>query len=148
MPAATQTIMNIILSAARQTQVGNGPSASSSSQPSLAQAQSSSGISSAPPPASQTAATQTVPQGTGQAPPPAPMLQLANPVLQTAAPAPHPNHAAPHHHLPTNMARVFKLQFDARRIICCSQTSIIVGWDFANGDEQIIEASRFFAPIE
>jgi F-box and WD-40 domain protein 1/11 len=46
------------------------------------------------------------------------------------------------------MARVFKLQFDARRIICCSQTSIIVGWDFANGDEQIIEASRFFAPIE
>jgi len=46
------------------------------------------------------------------------------------------------------MARVFKLQFDARRIICCSQTSTIVGWDFANNDAQIIEASRFFAPIE
>ncbi|KAB8304984.1 hypothetical protein EYC80_004294 [Monilinia laxa] len=45
-------------------------------------------------------------------------------------------------------ARVFKLQFDARRIICCSQTPIIVGWDFANGDEDIIEASRFFAPME
>lgn len=47
-----------------------------------------------------------------------------------------------------SMARVFKLQFDARRIICCSQTPIIVGWDFANGDGQIIEASRLFAPIE
>lgn len=41
-------------------------------------------------------------------------------------------------------ARVFKLQFDARRIICCSQDPRIVGWDFANGDEEIIEASRFF----
>ena len=43
-------------------------------------------------------------------------------------------------------ARVFKLQFDARRIICCSQDPKIVGWDFANGDEQIIECSRFFSP--
>ncbi|KAL8826568.1 MAG: hypothetical protein Q9191_003719 [Dirinaria sp. TL-2023a] len=41
-------------------------------------------------------------------------------------------------------ARVFKLQFDARRIICCSQDPKIVGWDFANGDERIVEASRFF----
>lgn len=41
-------------------------------------------------------------------------------------------------------ARVFKLQFDARRIICCSQDPKIVGWDFANGDEDIIECSRFF----
>jgi len=73
------------------------------------------------------------------------------PALATAiapAPAPAPAHvAAPHHHnhLPD---RVFKLQFDARRVICCSQTTVIVGWDFANNDEQIIEASRFFAPIE
>ncbi|KAI4230616.1 MAG: hypothetical protein LQ349_006147 [Xanthoria aureola] len=42
-------------------------------------------------------------------------------------------------------ARVFKLQFDARRIICCSQDPKIVGWDFANGDEKIVECSRFFA---
>ncbi|KAL8689419.1 MAG: hypothetical protein Q9218_004907 [Villophora microphyllina] len=42
-------------------------------------------------------------------------------------------------------ARVFKLQFDARRIICCSQDPKIVGWDFANGDERIVECSRFFA---
>ena len=73
----------------------------------------------------------------------------AQAAVAAAAAAPLPNH----HHHPNqghhnNMARVFKLQFDARRIICCSQTSVIVGWDFANGDEQIIEASRFFAPIE
>ncbi|ELR10756.1 hypothetical protein VC83_00121 [Pseudogymnoascus destructans] len=47
-----------------------------------------------------------------------------------------------------NMARVFKLQFDARRIICCSQTPIIIGWDFANGDTKIEEASRFFGAVE
>lgn len=40
--------------------------------------------------------------------------------------------------------RVFKLQFDARRIICCSQDPRIVGWDFANGDVEVEEASRFF----
>lgn len=47
-----------------------------------------------------------------------------------------------------NMARVFKLQFDARRIICCSQAPIIIGWDFANGDKKIEEASRFFGAVE
>lgn len=41
-------------------------------------------------------------------------------------------------------SRVFKLQFDARRIICCSQDPKIVGWDFANGDDDIIAASKFF----
>lgn len=71
------------------------------------------------------------------------------PTQQAAAPAPIPGPAPnAHHHAPANMARVFKLQFDARRIICCSQTSVIVGWDFANGDKELIEASRFFAPIE
>lgn len=42
------------------------------------------------------------------------------------------------------VSRVFKLQFDARRIVCCSQDSRIVGWDFANGDPDVIEACRFF----
>ena len=66
----------------------------------------------------------------------------------------HQPNAQPHHHHPAPAggggavqqpnARVFKLQFDARRIICCSQDPKIVGWDFANGDERIIEASRFF----
>lgn len=43
--------------------------------------------------------------------------------------------------------RIFKLQFDARKIICCSQSPIIVGWDFCNGDPELEEASRFFATV-
>jgi F-box and WD-40 domain protein 1/11 len=42
-------------------------------------------------------------------------------------------------------SRVFKLQFDARRIICCSQDPTIVGWDFAQNDKDIILASQFFS---
>ena len=62
-----------------------------------------------------------------------PGLPVAPPAAAPAAPAaPQPN------------ARVFKLQFDARRIICCSQDPKIVGWDFANGDEAVIACSRFF----
>ena len=68
------------------------------------------------------------------APPPLPVQPAhPRPVAPAVAPVGQPN------------ARVFKLQFDARRIICCSQDPKIVGWDFANGDEQIIECSRFFA---
>ncbi|KAI0131013.1 WD40 repeat-like protein [Daldinia grandis] len=48
----------------------------------------------------------------------------------------------------TSPARIFKLQFDARRIICCSQTSTIVGWDFCNGDPELEEASTFFGTVE
>ena len=33
--------------------------------------------------------------------------------------------------------RVFKLQFDARRITCCSQNKVVVGWDFANGETDL-----------
>lgn len=40
--------------------------------------------------------------------------------------------------------RVFKLQFDARWIICCSQDSKIIGWDYAADEESIVESSRFF----
>ncbi|KAI9741214.1 MAG: hypothetical protein M1834_002930 [Cirrosporium novae-zelandiae] len=50
--------------------------------------------------------------------------------------------AIPYGSQPTS--RVFKLQFDSRRIICCSQHWKIVGWDFANGDKDIMESSRFF----
>lgn len=39
---------------------------------------------------------------------------------------------------------VFKLQFDSRRIVCCSQNRVIVGWDFAAGDVELAEASRYF----
>ncbi|GAM85942.1 hypothetical protein ANO11243_039520 [Dothideomycetidae sp. 11243] len=48
----------------------------------------------------------------------------------------------------TNSNRVFKLQFDARRIVCCSQNRIIVGWDFANGDSELNEAAKFFAETD
>ena len=121
-------------------------------------------------PASQSSQSQssaaTITQASGQAAlSPPTILQgqivqtpgaIQTPATQThvaaQAPAAQPAPAAPHahhgHHLPPNMARVFKLQFDARRIICCSQTSVIVGWDFANGDQQLEEVSRFFAPIE
>ena len=69
-------------------------------------------------------------------------------------PRPLPNAARPARPGPPQAAtgqpnaRVFKLQFDARRIICCSQDPKIVGWDFANGDAEIIECSRFFATPE
>ena len=74
-------------------------------------------------------------------------------------PVPIIQHPAVHHHhhhhhiqqanqqpqLPQQPAsRVFKLQFDARRIVCCSQDPRIVGWDFAAGDADIMEASQFF----
>lgn len=66
-------------------------------------------------------------------------------------PQPHQGPAHGHHNnnvnanvqIP-NVSRVFKLQFDARRIVCCSQDSRITGWDFANGDVDIEECSEFF----
>ena len=88
------------------------------------------------------------PQDAGQAGNP------PNPAHALPVPAPPPlyPHHAPRPGPPPNAAqvgqpnaRVFKLQFDARRIICCSQDPKIVGWDFANGDEHIIECARFFA---
>lgn len=72
-------------------------------------------------------------------------------IVPAAAPnAPNaPNAAAAAAPLPlptqSSVSRVFKLQFDARRIVCCSQDSRIVGWDFANDDPEVIEACRFFA---
>ncbi|KAI0156372.1 WD40 repeat-like protein [Xylariaceae sp. FL1272] len=65
---------------------------------------------------------------------------------QTQAPAGPPSH--PIAMTDTSPARIFKLQFDARQIICCSQVSTIVGWDFCNGDPELEEASRFFGTIE
>ena len=73
--------------------------------------------------------------------------------MQRPVRPPHHHHPhSQHHHLqaaaagqvPSLNNRVFKLQFDARRIICCSQEPIIVGWDFANGDKEIEEVCRFF----
>lgn len=44
-------------------------------------------------------------------------------------------------------SRVFKLQFDARKIICASQDPRIVGWDFACDDEELNEACQFFTGL-
>ena len=79
---------------------------------------------------------------------PIPQQQQQQHPQQTQAP-PQNNHQQQqqqqHNPLPQPPnARVFKLQFDARRIVCCSQDPKIVGWDFANGDEAIIRCSRFF----
>lgn len=45
---------------------------------------------------------------------------------------------------PVSKLRIFNLQFDARRLIVASQDPSIVGWDFAGGDGDIEEASKFF----
>ncbi|KAL4808340.1 hypothetical protein BDV18DRAFT_98756 [Aspergillus unguis] len=47
----------------------------------------------------------------------------------------------------TPMSRIFKIQFDARKIICASQDPRIVGWDFVCGDEELEEACRFFVGL-
>jgi F-box and WD-40 domain protein 1/11 len=54
-------------------------------------------------------------------------------------------HAAHHGTQAAANSRVYKLQFDARRIICCSTEPTILGWDYANGDIDIEIASEFFA---
>jgi F-box and WD-40 domain protein 1/11 len=97
-----------------------------------------------------------VPQSS-PSPPPAqsqpPAADGAAPALAAQPSTQAPPHARPRHpHIAgtdaANPARVFKLQFDAHRIICCSQTSVIVGWDFCNNDPELVEASRFFAPVQ
>lgn len=81
------------------------------------------------------------------------------PVGATPVASPAQNATTHHHHhhhgqhpVPANSRnnrdesnRVFKLQFDSRRIVSCSQNRIIVGWDFAAGDPELEEASHFFA---
>ncbi|KAF2704438.1 WD40 repeat-like protein [Pleomassaria siparia CBS 279.74] len=83
-----------------------------------------------------------------------PPQQQAQQQGAAAGAVPHHHHHGPHHHHhpfqgpvnpPGTNSRVFKLQFDARRIICCSQDPTIVGWDFANNDKDIIQASQFFS---
>ncbi|EXJ81858.1 hypothetical protein A1O1_07923 [Capronia coronata CBS 617.96] len=105
------------------------------------------------------AASNSNHHGDGHAPPPPPHQQNAlphhPPNPQPQAPdAQHPQQQPQpqpavqghsqqsQHHTPGS--RVFKLQFDTRRIVSCSQDTRIIGWDFANGDPEIMEACRFF----
>lgn len=66
---------------------------------------------------------------------PAQAQQNPAPPAPAAAAAAHQAHHAQRGE--NNSNRVFKLQFDARRIICCSQNKTIVGWDFANGEKEL-----------
>ncbi|KAF7713681.1 Uncharacterized protein PECH_000612 [Penicillium ucsense] len=59
-------------------------------------------------------------------------------------PAPHPIPNIPRNRAPAPTSRVFKVQFDSRKIVCASVDPRIVGWDFACGDDDILEACRFF----
>jgi F-box and WD-40 domain protein 1/11 len=101
------------------------------------------------PSAATSAAQQQLSQSQPQAqsdPPSAPTTASHNgQPSATPAPAPAPAQPAAPNVAQSTVSRVFKLQFDARRIVCCSQDSRIVGWDFANGDLDVIEACRFFA---
>ncbi|KAL4788122.1 WD40-repeat-containing domain protein [Aspergillus varians] len=58
----------------------------------------------------------------------------------------HPR-ARPTAPAPTPTSRIFKIQFDARKIVCASQDPRIVGWDFVGDDEELDEASRFFTGL-
>lgn len=93
-----------------------------------------------PPPATAAAVVAGAP------PAPVPAATAAAAAMDAAGPPPHHPHM--HGGEGVNPARVFKLQFDARRIICCSQTAVIVGWDFCNGDPELEQAVRFFSTIE
>ncbi|KAI0010532.1 WD40 repeat-like protein [Xylariaceae sp. FL0662B] len=98
------------------------------------------------PPNTANSTSQQAQQQTSQ---PAPQAQIQTPA--TAAPQAQGQATQPHPHLApadASPARIFKLQFDARQIICCSQVSTIVGWDFCNGDPELEEAARFFGTVE
>lgn len=88
-----------------------------------------------------TTTTAAVQAASAPAPAPTPVAPaLAHPAQlppQPAQPAPAaaPAAAPPATGPPrSDSNRVFKLQFDARRIVTCSQNRVIVGWDFAAGD--------------
>lgn len=75
---------------------------------------------------------------------PTPVPAAAQPT-QPLPPAHHHPHIAAAENAP---ARVFKLQFDAHKIVCCSQAPVIVGWDFCNGDAELEETARLFGTVD
>ncbi|KAH8428187.1 F-box and WD domain protein [Aspergillus melleus] len=80
------------------------------------------------------------------------------PPMPNPAHGPHFNHFVPpfhpHNHPPRPMqpvpqpvSRVYKLQFDCRKIICSSHDPRIVGWDFVGDDPELNEACQFFSGL-
>lgn len=95
-----------------------------------------------PPPQAPTTATTTIITNTVSVPQPNPTQPDPQAEAQTH---PHRHRArAPVDDDLIGASRVFKLQFSSRFIICCSQQPVIVGWDFANGERELEEASAFF----
>lgn len=89
--------------------------------------------------------SSTNPQQTAARPAPRPLPHPQfSPLPAAAARTQNQEQAAQQGEEEEGTSRLFKLQFDARRIVCCSQQPIIIGWDFANGDKTIMEASQFF----
>ncbi|GLA04687.1 hypothetical protein AnigIFM60653_004746 [Aspergillus niger] len=96
---------------------------------------------------------QSTSQAQAQAPAPPPIMHAGAPMR----PPPLPPHAQQQQHPrvrafpaapqqpPTS--RIFKLQFDAHKIICASQDPRIVGWDFTADDEELKEACQFFTGL-
>lgn len=124
------------------------------------------------PPQSQPLPLHLLPHSHSRLPPhPHPPAAVAVAALSQVPASPNAHSAAPlqvqvqnatpgqgHHHHHHNVghasrqfvnlqptSRIFKLQFDARKIICASQDPRIVGWDFACEDEDLIEACQLFS---
>ncbi|KKA29765.1 hypothetical protein TD95_005111 [Thielaviopsis punctulata] len=51
------------------------------------------------------------------------------------------------HRLDLIPARIFKVQFDATRIIACTHKTTIVAWDFCNAERELLALRRVFNPI-
>ncbi|GKZ38574.1 hypothetical protein AbraIFM66950_010857 [Aspergillus brasiliensis] len=92
----------------------------------------------------------TVQQSTTQAQAPPPIMHAGAPMRPPIIP-PHVQQQLQHPRVRVHPApqqpptsRIFKLQFDAHKIICASQDPRIVGWDFAADDEELKEACQFF----
>ncbi|KAL4882020.1 WD40-repeat-containing domain protein [Aspergillus karnatakaensis] len=118
-----------------------------------------------PPPPHQQISSSTSPSGASstpqeptpaqisQTPPNRPNPPIPAPPLATLLAAANympPTHARPRRPLapaPTPTSRIFKIQFDARKILCASQDPRIVGWDFAGDDEELNEACQFFTGL-
>ncbi|EON96070.1 putative f-box wd repeat-containing protein 1a protein [Phaeoacremonium minimum UCRPA7] len=162
-PAGPATMGESSASGAQQAQAGQQPlvatgTTGNASAHASAQAETSAGpaggqlIAQADPVASASGAPPTIPAAAA-ATAAAPHHNAAAPAQphgagQAAAAQHHPHIAGAGATDAANPARVYKLQFDARRIICCSQTSVIVGWDFCNGDPELEEAAKFFATVD
>ncbi|KAJ5778053.1 hypothetical protein N7520_001299 [Penicillium odoratum] len=155
----TPTARATISAQAQQLQAAQNPGPVQVSAPVPTQVVSSSEGTPSDAPSAVNTTTTGPAQQNGVAPQPQPPAQ-ANPTLQPQTPqanpqavqqlmAHHHHHHHPHRPLQPSppTSRVFKVQFDSHKIICASVDPRIVGWDFSNDDEEIIEATPFFESL-